>query len=144
MFGLTPFENRSYDMFRTFRDFEREFFGDNTQMINAFRTDVQDAGDHFVLEAELPGFQKDEINIDVQEDCLTIAAEHATQNDEKDDKGNYLRRERSYGTFRRSFGLENIDAQKVAAKYQNGILTLTLPKKEPQKPVSRRLEIMDA
>ena len=108
---------------------------------SAFRTDIQDLGDCYLLEADLPGFRKEDIHIDIDDDILSIQAEHKDSNDEKDDKGDYIRRERYYGSYSRSFNVSEIDVENIKAAYENGVLTLTMPKKAPVKPESKHLEI---
>ena len=107
--------------------------------MTSFRTDVSDDGDSYKLEAELPGFKKEDISIDIDNECLTISAERSF--DKKDDKNNYVKRERYYGSYSRSFDVSNIDIDKIEASYTDGILTLILPKKAAEIPASRRLEI---
>lgn len=97
--------------------------------------------DKFLMETELPGFDKKDIGIDINGDVLTISAKHESQNDEKNDNGKYIRRERTFGSYKRSFDLTGVDADKISAQYDKGILTLTLPKKQTQVPTARRLEI---
>lgn len=144
MFELMPFTRRDrMDLYRPFRDLEdmeRRFFGGNE--LGGFKTDIKDTGDAYVLEADLPGVKKEDIHIDIDGDYLSINAQRGASKDEKDDKGNYIRCERSYGSFSRSFDISSIRADGISAAYDNGVLTLTLPKKE-QTPVqtSRRLEI---
>lgn len=143
MYAMTPFGKRDYDLFDMFDDFGRGFFApaENSRHI---RTDIRDDGDKFVLEAELPGFKKEDINIDLTDEMLTLSAEHKAETDEKDKEGRYIRRERSYGSYKRSFDLSGIDASAVTAEYKNGILTLDLPKKQNEAPKTRRLEIKAA
>ena len=93
------------------------------------------------MESELPGFEKEDIKLDINGTQLTIAAEHSTNSDEKDEKGNYIRRERTFGSYKRSFDVSDVDTEAISAAYKNGILTLELPKKKPEEPVSKRLEI---
>ena len=143
MFELIPFERNNrrvsvYDPFRAFDELERSFFG-NTQTLNAFRTDVTDTGDAYKLEAELPGFKKEDIKIDVENDCLTISAERKLDNEDK--KPNFVKRERFYGSFSRSFDVSGINVEGIEASYTDGILCLTMPKKVETAPASRRLEI---
>lgn len=144
MFELIPFDRRvrsvaAFDPFRDFDELERSFFGD-TRAVSGFRTDVTDTGDAYKLEAELPGFNKDDIKIDIEDDCLTISAERSMENKEED-KQNFVKRERYYGSFSRSFDISGIDADAIEASYTDGVLTLTMPKKQEQLPASRRLEI---
>ena len=140
MFGLTPFERKSFDLFNAFHDFERDFFGEERQ-VNSCRTDIRDEGERFVLEAELPGFDKKDIKLDVDGGFLTLSAEHSSENSEKDKEGRYVRRERSYGSYRRSFDLSGINSEQIDAEYKNGILFVNLPKKAITAPESKRLEI---
>ena len=139
MYGITPFEKKTYDLFNAFHDFEDNFFSGTA--LASCKTDIKDEGDRFVLEAELPGFEKEDIKLDLDGDNLIITAEHNTENEEKDSDGKYIRRERSYGSYQRSFDITGIDADNIHADYKNGILIMTLPKKKPDVPASRRLEI---
>ncbi len=139
MFDLLPFERRRNDMMNFFGDWGKDFFGEMGDQISAFRTDIMDKGDHYLLEAELPGFDKKDIDIDINGDTLTISAKHEASKEDK--KDNYIRRERSYGSFVRSFDVSTIDAANIKAAYNNGILELTLPKLAEQKPESRKIDI---
>ena len=141
MFGMIPFEYRDRNLFNAFDNFERSFFGNSNVDLPAFRTDIRDAGDKYLLDAELPGFNKEDISLDIKDGILTITAEHNESNDQKDDKGNYIRRERRYGSFRRSFDISGIDENTISASYQNGILQLTLPKAQQVLPQSHRIAI---
>ena len=157
MFELIPFERRSnrvanYDPFRELEEFERSVFGGSSVM-GSFRTDVIDTGDSYELEAELPGFKKEDIKLDVENDILTINAEHSydskdaekSEGDktEKSDKSkrSYVKRERYYGSYSRSFDISGIDCANIKAAYKDGVLTLTLPKQKKEEPTGRRLEI---
>ena len=142
MFELIPFERRmaNLDPFRMMADMERSFFGQGSGRTEAlFRTDVSDEGDSFKLEAELPGFKKEDINIDIKDERLTISAERKFDNDEQ--KPNFVKRERFYGSYKRSFGLEGINSDAIEASYVDGVLSLKLPKQLPVIPESRRIEI---
>lgn len=136
MYGLTPF-GRNYNIFD---DFEKNFFKDGVP-VSACRTDIREEADKFVMESELPGFEKEDIAIDVNGKSLTLKAEHKESFDEKNKSGKYIRRERSYGSYERTFDIAGIDTDKISAEYKNGILILTLPKKQPEAPASRRLQI---
>ena len=143
MFELIPFGGRRvsvYDPFRAFDEMERNFFGNGqSSVLSAFRTDVIDTGDAYKLDAELPGFKKEDIKIDVENDVLTISAERKAENDEN--KPNFVKRERFYGSFSRSFDVSGIEVDGIQAAYNDGVLTLTMPKKVETSPASRRLEI---
>lgn len=140
MYGLTPFERNGFDLFNIFNDMNGDFFG-SKMPVSSCRTDIRDEGDKYVMESELPGFEKEDINIDINGNSLVISAQHSTTNDEKDDKGNYIRRERSFGSYKRSFDISDINTEEINAEYKNGILKLDLPKKKPETSVSKRLEI---
>lgn len=142
MFELIPFDRtiRHMASFDPFRELDNMVFG-NTNVVSAFRTDVSDTGDAFKLEAELPGFNKDDIKIDIENDCLTISAERKLDTTDEDKKSNFVKRERFYGSYSRSFDVTGIDVDTIEAAYDNGVLTLTLPKKKEVLPASRRLEI---
>ena len=139
MFDLLPFDRRQKSLARYFDDMEKSFFGGLSDAFAEFRTDILDKGDHYLLEAELPGFSKEEIQIDLDGDSLVIRAEHSTQREEKEEQ--YIRKERRYGSFVRRFDVSGIRTEDIGASYQNGILELTLPKKQPDVPVSRKIEV---
>ena len=98
--------------------------------------DVREDGDHIYVEAELPGFKKDEIDITLENQTLTISAERREEkNDGGGKKGEHLLRERRYTRFLRSFTLPpTVDEQTVNAKLNDGVLTITLNKREETKP----------
>ena len=139
MFGMIPFERNDDNFFDLFDNFERKFFGNSSAALPDFRTDIRDAGDRFVLEAELPGFSKEDIKLDVKDGILTISAQHSAE--QKAGKGNYIRRERRYGSFSRSFDISGIDEAGITAAYNNGILELNLPKAVPVVPEAKRIAI---
>lgn len=141
MFGMIPFEHTDRDLYRSFDNFARDFFGSSNASLPAFRTDIQDKGESYLLEADLPGFNKEDINLDLKDNILTISATHQEQSEDKDEKGTYLRRERRYGSFQRSFDVTGIDAAGISAAYENGVLKLNLPKEQPTVPPTRRIEI---
>ncbi|WP_147534167.1 Hsp20/alpha crystallin family protein [Bacillus marasmi] len=128
------------EMWDTFND----FFGDNFLTsfrggVHQFRTDIKDNGDRYVIEAEMPGFDKDAINIDYENSYLTISAKREAIN--KDEKENYIRQERHYGEFVRRFFVEDIDDQNIEASFNNGVLTIICPKLAVTPPDRKRIEI---
>ena len=141
---LVPYTRRmrdlvAYDPFRTFGDLERAFFSGRGPA--EFRTDIRDEGDHFLLEADLPGFNKDDIHVDLDEGSLTSSAERRSDFEQKDKKGNYVRCERAYGSYARSFDTAGIDVEHITAAYKDGVLKLTMPKLEKPEPTTKRLLI---
>jgi len=94
--------------------------------------------DEYVINAEIPGLSKEEIKIDVKDGSLTISGEKKYEDKNEDE--NYIRVERRYGKFERRFNLpENVNAESVSASFKNGVLQVTLPKKEEAKP--KRIDI---
>ena len=138
-YGLTPF-GRGYDLFNIFNDMDKDFFS-GAMPANACRTDIKDAGDKYVMESELPGFEKEDITLDINGTYLTISAEHKTETENKDEESKYIRKERTYGSYKRSFDISDVDAEGISAEYKNGILIIDLPKKKPEAPLAKRLEI---
>lgn len=141
MFELMPFGYRRVSAYNPFRDFEemsRSFWDNNN--VSAFRTDITEKDGKYVLEADLPGFKKEDISVDIDKDCLTITAEHKSE-EKEESADSYIRRERYYGSYTRSFNVKGIDTEAITAAYNDGVLTLTMPKKEPEVPAARRLEI---
>ena len=143
MFELTPFVHNnhflnSYDPFKAMEEFEKNFFG---HQLPAFKTDIRETENAYVLDAELPGFSKEDIHAEVRNGYLTIHAERKANNEENSKENNYIRRERSYGSFTRTFTIDGINCDEISAAYKNGILTLTLPKPKQHAEEGRRLEI---
>lgn len=135
----------SYNPFREMEEMERRFWGDSfftTPDLATFKTDITDQGDHFLLEADLPGFDKNDIHLNIDGDTLTVQAERHSKVEKKDDdKGQVVRMERSYGSYTRQYDITGIDADRIRAKYENGVLKLCLPKKVQPASSGRRLEI---
>ena len=138
MYAMTPYR-REHGLPRFFDDFEKDFFNGFPTITAAFRTDIEDAGDHYLMKSELPGFSKEDIAIDINGECMTVRAEHTETDEEK--KKNYVRRERSYGSFSRSFDISGIDPDGIEAKYENGLLELTLPKEKAKVPEGKKITI---
>ncbi len=138
MISLIPYGSRSMDNF--FDAFERSLFPDEPRH-TAFRTDIRDEGDHYLVEAELPGFRKEDIDLDLKDGVLTISAKREEKTEEKDQNGHYVARERRLGTFRRSFDISGIEENEISAAYEDGILKLTLPKEGAKRTESRKISI---
>ncbi len=138
MYAMTPYR-RQHGMERFFDDFEKDFFNGFPTITSAFRTDIEDCGDHYAVKAELPGFTKEDIDIDINGECMTVRASHDETEEEK--KKNYVRRERHVGTIARSFDISGIDVDAISAAYENGILILTLPKAQPKAPEGKKVAV---
>ena len=147
MFELTRRNNNhvnTYNPFREMEEFERNFFANpffGTSDFAEVKTDVTDEGDHYMLEADLPGFEKKDIKLDINGDTLTVSAERHSKVEEKHKKDKVIRMERSYGSYSRQFDVSCIDTDNIKAKYENGVLKLTLPKKQEELPEGKHLEI---
>lgn len=95
---------------------------------NLMKTDVRETDTTYEVDIDLPGFKKDEIDVDLKDGYLTISAAKGLDKDEKDKKGKYIRQERYAGALRRSFYVGDIESKDVYAKYEDGILKISLPK----------------
>lgn len=144
MFEFLPVERKAFNVFDPISDFDKDFFNEffprDLKLTQGFRTDVKDLGDAFELKSELPGYNKDDIKVSLDEKYLTITANRKEEKEEGD-KSSYIRKERFYGTVTRRFSIEGIDNDAITASYVDGILTLTLPKKKAE-AISRNIEIL--
>lgn len=131
--------NPRYNPFRDFDDINRAFFGDNT--LTEFKTDIRDMGDGFVMEADLPGFKKEDIKLSLNGETLTIKATRHSDFEDQDKKSGYLRCERSYGTYTRSFDVTGVEVSQISASYNDGVLRVRLPKQGPKQPDNRTIVI---
>ena len=129
-----------FDEMMNFPFDEESFFGKRNPLYgknakNMMKTDVRETEDGYEVDIDLPGFKKDEINAELKDGYLTISAAKGLDKDEQDEKsGKYIRRERYAGSMSRSFYVgEDISQKDVHAKYENGILKLSLPKKAAEK-----------
>lgn len=94
------------------------------------KCDIYEKGGDYHIEMDIPGFNKDEISVETKDGYLTITAEKKSEVNEDDKEKNYIRRERSYGKYERSFYLGDLDEDKIDATFENGMLKLVVPKKE--------------
>lgn len=139
MFGIVPFRSNKMQERGSLFDIDSmfgDFFNDSAFMgLNGIKADVRENEKEFIIEAEIPGVKKEDIKLELKDDRLTISVE---KNEEtKEEKDNYIRRERRYGSCSRSFYVENVKHEDVSAKYENGILSVVLPKSEVKKIDSR-------
>jgi len=131
---------RGDDFFNTFRDMQKDvdkvfnnfLTGGTASSIAMPSTDVYETDDEYVFEFELPGYTKDDVKVNVEDNVLTVSSEKEKK--AEDEKKNYHVVERCYGSFRRQFSLpDNADVDAVKAKFNNGVLDLRVPKKEEEK-----------
>ena len=132
-----PFEQAQREFDHLLGRFIGERQGNGSQggaPLAPYAVDVREDGDHIYVEAELPGFKKNEVDITLENQTLTIAAQRSEEKEEGK-KGEHLLRERRYTRFLRSFTLPpTVDEQTVNAKLADGVLTITLNKREETKP----------
>ena len=118
--------------------FERDFWGKKNPLYgknakNMMKTDIREHDNGYEVDIDLPGFKKDEINLELENGYLTVSAAKGLDKDEKDDKGKYIRRERYAGAMQRSFYVgDTLTEEDIKAKYENGILSISIPKKDAQ------------
>ena len=127
--GLDVFD----DVFGSF--FKPMFY---EEKFNTMKTDIKENENSYVMDIEIPGFEKKDIGISLENGYLTISAKKEEKQDGK--KENYLRRERNYSCSR-SYYVGDVDKDKVKAKYENGVLVVEIPKEQPELPAKHNIEI---
>ena len=101
---------------------------------NLMKTDVRETENSYELDIDLPGFKREDVNVELKNGYLTIAASKSLDKDEKDQKGRYIRQERYAGAMSRSFYVgEDVQPSEISAKFENGILQLSVPKAEQKR-----------
>lgn len=120
------------------RDFDDLFDILPVRKDNRMKCDIYEKDNKYFIEMEVPGFNKEDIDISLKEGYLTVKAEKKMSNEEKDEDKKYLRKERNYIKTERSFNLGNIDEENVDASFENGVLKIEIPKAEENK---RTIEI---
>ena len=137
IFGENLFDDFMNDFaFPAFPDVDKALYGKHAK--NLMKTDVKDTKDGYEVDIDLPGFKKDEIKIQLNNGTLTVSAAKGLDKDEEDKEKKYVRRERYAGAMSRSFYVgEHVTEEDVHPKYENGILSFTIPKKE-QKAVEQK------
>ena len=104
------------------------------------KCDIYEKGGDYHIEMDIPGFNKDEISVETNDGYLKITAEKKAENSEQAEEKNYIRRERTYGKYERSFYLGDLDEDKIDASFENGMLKIVVPKKE-EKDTKKVIEI---
>lgn len=114
----------------------------NESDFGKMKCDIYEKDNVYHLEMDIPGFDKSDVNIEIDDnDYLTITAEKTEENDSSDDDKNYIRKERRTGKYQRSFYIGGIDKDKIDASFENGILKVMMPKKEEVKSPNKTIEI---
>ena len=125
-----------------FDDFMPMFSRKEMKEFNSImKTDVKETEKDYILDVDLPGFKKEDVNLNLENGYLTISAKREHKVDNEDRKENFVRRERSFGQFSRSFYVGDVEQDEIEAHLENGILTIKLPKEEEKKAKSNRIEI---
>lgn len=132
IFGEDLFDN----FFEDFTRPSRTAIGYHTPAAAAMRTDVKETETGYELDVDLPGYKKENVQVELKDGCLTVTAKTTENRDEKDESGKYIRRERYSGTCSRAFYVgEEIEQNDIRARFEDGILKLSVPKKEAKPKV---------
>ena len=130
MFGESLFDDFFDDDFMAFPAWSGRdpLYGKRAK--NLMKTDVRETEHTYEVDIDLPGFKKDELDVDLKDGYLTIRASKGLDKDQKDKDGKYIRQERYAGAMSRSFYVGDIQPEQISAKYEDGILKISLPKQE--------------
>ena len=130
IFGGNLFNDDWMDF--SFPDIDKELYGKHAK--NLMKTDVKEKDGNYEVAIDLPGFKKDEITAELKDGYLTISAAKGLDKDEKDKEGKYIRRERYAGNMSRSFYVgDQVTEDDIHPKYENGVLSFSVPKEEAKK-----------
>lgn len=146
MFTPVLFNNNFFDDFfdDMFTPAMPELFNWSNWNSNVMNTDVKDEKDHYEMDIELPGFQKEDINADLKDGYLTIRAQHEDKND-KNEESRFLRKERFSGRVERSFYVgDDVKKEDIKAAFKDGVLKVLVPKKEEKPAVDESHRILIA
>ncbi len=120
------------------------FFPKTSFNANIMRTDVYEKDGYYNLDVELPGYSKEDIKMEIIDGYLDISASHNMTNEEKDERGNLIRSERSFGSCSRKFYVgDNIKSEDVKARFDNGILNIVMPSKEQKSQETKQTVLID-
>lgn len=134
--NLSLTDNTFEDFYKTMENFFKDQWGlEKASMMGSFKLDVQEKEHEYVVEAELPGYKKEEIFVDLNNEMLTISAKKEEKTD-KEEK-NYVHRERKVESVKRSLFLDGSKAEGVKAKLDNGVLSITIPKEKKEASASK-------
>ena len=134
--------NFSFPRFRDFDDTERKLYGKNAAHV--MKTDVREHDDQFEVDIDLPGFKKEEIQLNLESGYLTVSAAKALEEEKNNKQGKLIRQERYTGTMQRSFYVgENVTEEDIKAKFEDGVLKLNIPKKEAVRIPEKKTIMID-
>ena len=132
-------KRNSGDVFDVFEDFFKPMFYD--EQLDSMRTDIKETDKDYQLSIEMPGFKKDEIKVALENGYLTVSAEKNEQQEEGNENAKYLRKECRVSCQRSYYVGDQVQEEAVKAKYENGMLLLTVPKEEPKKLAAKSIAI---
>ena len=131
-----------FPMPREFRNIDRRLYGKNAA--REMKTDVHEHEDHFEVDIDLPGFKKDEITVNLENGYLTVSAAKGLDKEQTTRKGKIIRQERYAGSMQRSFYVgDALTEQDIAARFENGVLTLNVPKQEARKVPEKKVIMIE-
>ena len=131
-----------FPMPRQFRNIDRQLYGKNAA--REMKTDVHEHEDHYEVDIDLPGFKKDELTLSLENGYLTVNAAKGLDKDEKDKKGRLIRQERYAGTMQRSFYVgDALTEEDIGARFENGVLSLNVPKREARKVPEKKVIMIE-
>ena len=131
-----------FPMPREFRGIDRRLYGKNAA--REMKTDVKEHEDHFEVDIDLPGFKKEEITLTLENGYLTVGAAKSLDKDESTKQGKVIRQERYAGSLQRSFYVgDNLTEKDITAKFENGVLSLNVPKAEARKLPEKKLIMIE-
>ncbi len=138
MFGENLFDDfMDFPMMRDFGDIDKKLYGKHASRV--MKTDIHENDSNYELSIDLPGFKKDEITVSLDNGYLTVGAAKGLDKSETTEKGKLIRQERYAGSMQRSFYVgEDVTEEDVRAKFEDGLLTLDIPKKEPKKAIEQK------
>ena len=132
-------ENLFDDFFDDFARPTRNLVRYNVPQTNIMKTDIREHENGFELDIDLPGYKKEDVNAELKDGYLVVSASNQSEENEKDKKGNFIRRERYYGSCSRSFFVgEDITEEDIKAKFEDGILKISVPKKEAKPQIEQK------
>ena len=142
IFGENLFDEFFNGWDREFRNMDRQLYGKNAA--REMKTDVHEHEDHYEVDIDLPGFKKEEITLSLENGYLTVNATKGLDKDEKDKKGKLIRQERYAGSLQRSFYVgDSLTETDVTARFENGVLSLCVPKQEARKVPDKKVIMIE-
>ena len=130
------------DLNREMRHMDRRLYGKNAA--REMKTDVHEHDDHYEVDIDLPGFKKDEVKLELENGCLTVTAAKGLDKDETTKKGKLIRQERYAGALQRSFYVGDVlTEQDITARFENGVLSLNVPKRDARKLPEKKVIMIE-